>query len=520
MSETTGTRRRGRFRFLYQFSLRTLLLATAGVAIFCNWYFQPKHHEEELAGKDLRVRQQMKLVQPVPVEFHSAGPPTMGIPGAPSDPVLINHGHYTLLDGDDFVLARGRFADGDETGRWVTYYPTGHKAAEGKMHSGVKVGLWRTWYEDGTLASEVTYADQPVERFDPFRLEKGPWVASGGVSGRSDRKILDPHINCYTSREGPIKAWYPSGQLRYEGLNRADQQDGVWKYYEESGRLAASGPFRAGKRHGQWTCQEQTVHYIDGRTREELDRLLTRLEKKLYSPHPYRRTQGLIDLAAIGEGAVPLLATQLSSADPDEQAAVLAVLPRMNLAAAPLLPRVRELSKSSKSQVSHQARLTLYQLDADARGSLYDALVAEAIAAPRLSLCLQELIILYKSDESHQADVFAALMSLPLTRKDADRERITTAVSQLGGDVGPHIAAALEAKSDRVRLQAARFLASLFAGGFQRETYVDVDEPTWTKLLNGLKSDPSPEVRALADEIGQGPQLFGGGFGGGGGGLF
>ena len=544
MSETTGTRRRGRFRFLYQFSLRTLLLVTAAVAIFCNWYFQPNYREEELAGKDLRVRQQRRLAKPgddIQPFVYKAGVTK----NFPPDPRLVDHGHYALLDADDFVLARGQFADGSEVGRWVTYYPTGHKAAEGKMHSGVKVGLWRTWYEDGTLASEVTYADKPVERYESFRIER-PFVISAYIP--PSRKIFDPHIDCYASREGPIKAWYPGGQLRYEGQNRADKQEGLWKYYDEQGRLTASGPYRAGKRHGEWTVTQarrvsegplltrsvsegqpqarsasegtaghtESIEYIDGRTREALDRLLARLNKKLDSPQAYRRTQALLDLAEIGEGAVPLLQQRLATDDARERLAILTVLPRMNAAARPLLPRVRELAKSSSAAVSQQARLTLFQLDAETRGSLFDTLRAEAIAAAKLSDCLQELVILYRSDESHQAEVFAELMSLPLTRPDADSERIVAAVEELGGDLGPHIAAALESKHERVRVQGAETLLSLFNSAWRGlETYVSFDEPTWNRLLAGLKSDPSSKVRALAEKIEQGPNLNGP-FGGGG----
>lgn len=535
MSESTGTRR-GRFRFLYQFSLRTLLLVTAGVAIFCNWYFQPKYHEEELAGKDLRVRQQRKLIVPKSSEGDAAPIIIPGVisPG-PVEPYSVNHGHYTLLDGDDFVLAHGQFADGNESGRWVTYYPTGQKAAEGKMHSGVKIGLWRTWYEDGTLASEVTYADKPVERFQPFRANR-PFVISVLPVGVPS-KVLDQHIDCQPLREGPAKAWYPSGNLRYEGQNRADKQDGLWKYYGEDGRLTASGPYRAGKRHGTWTLtrsvsEGQTqarrasegnagmagkIEFIDGRTREALDRLLARLNQKVNSPQRYRRTQALIDLARIGEGAVPLLEKRLAAADRDEQLAILGVLPRMNATAAePLLPQVRVLAKSVDPAASHQARLTLFQLDAVSRASLYDRVVADAVAAPNLSQCLTELTILYRNDEPHRAEVFAELMSLPLTRPDADSDRIIAAAEKLGGDLGPHIAAALESKHDRVRLQAAQTLVSRFNSPWRREeTFVSFDEPTWNKLLAGLKSDPSPEVRALADKIELGPQFYGRGGGGG-----
>ena len=525
MSQSTGTRR-GRFRFLYQFSLRTLLLVTAGVAIFCNWYFQPKYHEEELAGKDLRVRQQRKLVQPQPVEL----PNMQGIdPGPPPQPQPVDHGHYTLLDADDFVLARGQFADGSASGRWVTYYPTGHKATEGKMLSAVKVGLWRTWYEDGTLASEVTYADKPVENVQLYR-NYWDWAGPGGGSGIFPDKVIDPHIDCHASRDGPIKAWYRSGQLRYEGQNLDDKQDGDWKYYDEQGRLTASGSYRAGKRHGTWTIVGEAaslpsqsrsewttlrVEYIDGRTREQLDRLLARLEQQLDSPQSYRRTQALIDLATIGESAVPLLQKRLATDDARQQSAILAVLPRMNAAAQPLLARVRELAKSSDGAISHQARLTLFQLDPAARDALFDMLLAEAIAFPSAPQCLRELAILYRSDNSRQAEIFAQMMSLPSRRKDVDSEQVTETVKTLEGNVGPHILAAIQAPRADVRLQGAKTLAALLKTWLPARTYVRFEKEEWESLLKKVKGDPSPEVRALAPEIEQGPQFYGGvgGFG-------
>ena len=532
MRQSTGTPRRGRFRFLYQFSLRTLLLVTAGVALFCNWYFQPKYHEDELAGKDLRVRQQMKVVRPKPVELPTAAASIPGVPGTATplpEPRLVNHGHYTLLDADDFDLARGQFADGSESGRWVTYYPTGHKAAEGKMHSGVKVGLWRTWYEDGTLASEVTYADRPVEHEQLYR-DYWEWAGPGGGSGIFPNKVIDPHIDCYASREGPAKARHANGQLRYEGQNHADEQEGLWKYYDEQGHLTASGPFRAGKRHGEWTLirsasernagTTEKIEYINGRTREQLDRLLARLEKQLASPQRYRRAQALLDLAEIGEEAVPLLEVRLANADKIEQMALLGVLSRMNEAAEPVLPQVRELAKSGEPAVVHQARLTLFQLDPGSREALRDGLLADAIACPSASQCLRELVVLYRSDKSRQGDTFAKLLSLPTRRQDIESEQIAESVQALGGNVGPHILAAIHDPDPDIRLRGAKALLALFKVWLPARTYVRFEEAEWVSLLARLKSDPSPEVRALAPEIEQGPQFYGGvgGFGGGGGG--
>jgi hypothetical protein len=517
MSESPSTPR-PRFRFLYQFSLRTLLLATAAVAIFCNWYFQPKYHEEELAGKDLRVRGQMKLVTPKTADaqiaaiFNPGGPP----PPDPQ-PYEVNHGHWTLLDRDDFVLSRGQYADGEESGHWVTYYPTGNKAAEGKMLYGVKVGLWRTWYEGGTLSSEVTYADKPVEQFQAFRKNR-PFVISVLPVGVPS-KVLDPHTNCHSSREGPTKAWHVNGQLKFEGQFKNDQQHGDWTFYDQQGRVTAQGPFKSGKRHGQWTLTRSvnegssgdthTVHYIDGRTRAELDRLLARLEKRLDSPQPFRRQQALIDLAEIGDGAVPLLGKRLVASDKSAHAVLLAILPRMHAAAAPLLPQIRELTTSDDASVAHQARLTLFQLDAPSRKSLSGGLVADAVSATTAAGCLRELVILYRSDPDRQEALFAELMTLPQKRTDVDDERLNAAVRELGGDVGPHILAAIRVPSKLVRLQAAKTLLMLFRT-WPTVTYVSFDKEEWETLLETLKNEPSLEIRALVEEIEQGPQYYGG----------
>jgi hypothetical protein len=102
MSQSPSPARRSRFRFLYQFSLRTLMLATAAVAVFCNWYFQPKYHEEELAGKELRLRRQVKDARPKD-DFTRLlqSPPPGPFPRTP-DPSIVNHGNWSLLDADDF----------------------------------------------------------------------------------------------------------------------------------------------------------------------------------------------------------------------------------------------------------------------------------------------------------------------------------------------------------------------------------------------------------------------------------
>ena len=59
---TTLKPRRRWWRFFFQFSLRTLLVVTTLAAVGCWWYLQPPTREEELAGKHLKLRRQVKLI--------------------------------------------------------------------------------------------------------------------------------------------------------------------------------------------------------------------------------------------------------------------------------------------------------------------------------------------------------------------------------------------------------------------------------------------------------------------------
>jgi hypothetical protein len=411
MSQSSGPPRRSGFRFLYQFSLRTLLLATAAAALFCNWYFQPKYHEEELAEKELRLRRQMKM---------SSGQPgkVMTVSEIRILPEMINHGNWSLLDSDEFTLTRGRFIENQATGDWAAWYPTGGKAAAGKMQHGVKVGRWRTWYEDGTLASDVTFADRPTTREEPFESIPAQWVGGGRAP---DYIVVSPHLVYSSSREGPSKTWHANGNLKHEGHFASNRQDGIWMFYDERGRVTETGPFRAGKRHGEWTLTRsvsegrppQTVRYIDGRTEAELNDLLARLRPLLASDSRRERYAALIDLADIGEGSSPLLLDRLERGDAREQAAIVGMVPRMPSGTHLLLPRVRELLASDDPKVAHQARLTLFQLTAESRDELFEPLMAEALAAPTLGQCLEELVVLYHGDEKFRGPVFAARCSRP-----------------------------------------------------------------------------------------------------------
>ena len=231
--QLTNDRPKRRFR-IFQFSIRTLLIVTAAVAIFCNWYFQPQQRDEVLVEGMLKLRLQVKVEMvdgPRPdltnLSVGATPPPT------PQVPIYISHGHWSLRDKDDNLLARGEYANDVPTGWWTIWHVSGKKAAEGRMKNGAKCGTWRTWYEDGTPQSLVTYGTvaPPVKRS----------TSGAGNTTVGTRRKKSPLEMAAFPREGEAKAWYPSGQLKFEGSYKDDKEVGPWRLYDEEGKLITDG---------------------------------------------------------------------------------------------------------------------------------------------------------------------------------------------------------------------------------------------------------------------------------------
>lgn len=227
----SALRPRWRFR-IFQFSIRSLLLVTAAVAVFCNWYFQPQRRDEELAGGMLKVRRQVRveMVDGAPRDLRNL-PLGATPPPTPKVPIYISHGTWSLRDKEDNLLVRGEYANDVPTGWWTIWHVSGKKAAEGRMKQGAKCGVWRTWYEDGTPQSLVTYATvaPPAKK-----------SASGTSTTARRRKKLPLQMSAFR-RDGETKAWYPSGKLKFEGSYKDDKEAGSWRLYDEAGKLIADG---------------------------------------------------------------------------------------------------------------------------------------------------------------------------------------------------------------------------------------------------------------------------------------
>jgi len=82
-----------------------------------------------------------------------------------------------------------------------------------------------------------------VEARSPSGLEQ--WCERPGQAGR-------------VVRDGPYRAWYPSGRLKIEGQLADGLKTGAWTYWHGNGiaggrgQASEAGEYRAGREHGRW----------------------------------------------------------------------------------------------------------------------------------------------------------------------------------------------------------------------------------------------------------------------------
>jgi len=204
-----------RWRFFVQYSLRTLLLVTTVVAVGCWWFLRPRVLDEQLAGKFLQLRRQVRFVIPEPRIQQS---------------VLVNVGHWQLRDDAGNLLVAGQYDRDLPEGWWTIYHANGRKAVQGKVLHGAKVGLWRVWDEKGQLTSEAQYRAAPLPAEPPARR--------GQLSLLPNPQPVPAFNHTHQSiRHGPVRTWYASGQLKFEGAYKDDRRDGLWTFYDEQARV-------------------------------------------------------------------------------------------------------------------------------------------------------------------------------------------------------------------------------------------------------------------------------------------
>ncbi len=110
----------------------------------------------------------------------------------------------------------------------IDYYKNGSKYREGKalsltVQNEVFKGFVTYFYNDGSVSKKEKYKDG----------------------------FLD----------GPYKEYYPTGELKVDGVFDKGVRERAWKIYYKTGKIKTKGKYRNGKKVGEWTTFYRDVYY-------------------------------------------------------------------------------------------------------------------------------------------------------------------------------------------------------------------------------------------------------------------
>jgi hypothetical protein len=562
---TTKPRRRW-FRFLYQFSLRTMLIGMTLAAVACWWFLQPPVQEEEFAGRYLKLRRQVRATR------LGDGSTTTDAGGwvPVSETTFTSVGTWQLRDDYEDLLADGRYLNDLPHGKWTLWYPSGRKAAEGEAFRGAKSGLWRVWDEHGTLRSEVTYrAAAPKQLYRQPRPAMAPWTGFGsmgpmmigGPIGQMPpmRPLVSPPggfmpilplpENHVAERHGPCRVWYASGKLQYEGHYADDRRDGTWKLYDEQGNVTEKGEYKADLRDGEWTILASGVRklpddiasrvtpdhppadasrspskvvYVAGRTQAEHNALLDRLRADLASGIVRRQVAAAARLEELGQHALPILHEQLQSGSTEAKILALRILTEHEALSREMVPQIAPLIGDDDPRLATRAMLAIYLLAPERRGQLHRRLIELALASSNRDLKLAVLAHMCDANPNQRQATFMKLVEI-LAEDTANEPGIVNyylspdwdRLTRLKSDPVPLLAQSFVHSDARVRLYILLVLEQIVE--FGAGTLSNQDEYTWPipptvqAVIDRAKTDPDPGIRQQAEAIGREPQFRGGG---------
>ncbi len=551
--------RRRWWRFFLQFSLRSLLIVTTLAAVGCWWFLQPETREEQLAGKHLKLRRQVRITQAEAVPNQTA------TQSGDDNVVLTSVGAWRLLDQNGDVLVAGRYHEDVPHGKWTIYHTNGRKAAEGSVVRGARNGLWRVWNTEGRLQSAVTYRAVPAPPPAPATNgSRHPWggspipvVGAIGPVGQFGTVVFrsgpggssQASAALYISqRHGPARVWYSNGKLKFEGHYADDRREGLWTYYDEQGRVVGQGEYRRDLKEGKWRERQTAatgrgletveVEYVGGRTRVAHDALLAKLKADLAGNSFQRQVAAVERLHELGGHGVPLLLATIDH--PDDNLKVIAVrtverivaqgMPQRAFPTVDILAKVQPLMEHADQRLRTHALLIVYRLQPVERSRLLPKLLAAVQASSSPDWQRRTFATVLEAEPERTAETFLALaavadkhlLRLPNGRYEpTDPHGFVELAAGLDG-LPELLHSAAKSPDPRVRRFVLQVVHALvfrgepdeikLPGGGVEYRYLIPEE--YKELVQRMLADPDTSVQNAAEGVGQSPPPLGFGSGG------
>lgn len=132
-------------------------------------------------------------------------------------------GTYFIQDAHGRTVCTGQLRNGFAVGTWRYYHDNGRLAFAGRASG----GRWTAWWESGRLATELE-----------FRTADVTALSRAAPESPSD----EPPYAVNNTLSGPVRQWWPNGQLRTTGSFVDGSAEGPWTFRTPDGAVAAELP--------------------------------------------------------------------------------------------------------------------------------------------------------------------------------------------------------------------------------------------------------------------------------------
>ncbi len=453
-----------------QFSLRFLLLLMALAAVGCWWFLRPESEDLVLVEGALKVRQQYRMGK---------------------DDEHIRSGRWLLLGRDGRVRAKGRYSADRPHAWWTAYHEDGNKAIQGRCSRGARIGQWQSWYSTGQIQTQWECERGPLPRWYERTIEVG-----------------------LSSRAGAVRAWWPNGQVRFEGQYADDKEDGVWTYYDRAGRKTAKGPYCGGLRHGMWTLwdgpegRQRAEAYSFGRPVRDLDGVLEKAIENLSSGDLVAKLAAAQALERLAPFSVTRLVEVLESSDTSTRLLAVRALGRIGEDAMAELPRVERLLTDPDTRVRLHAHLAVLLIDRQGSRNRYASL-SQMLDQCDVRTIIDALGRLIPLAHPCRQAAYDRLIEVAANTDANLRDEALERLAQLDLDGLPLLEESLDHRNAAIRSAALDVVIRQRHG--LPYTYVPSKGYT-VALLERATKDFDPKIRDRAKEAMPKPMRMGGGF--------
>lgn len=175
---------------------------------------------------------------------------TKGVPE-----VINGNGVFKLVDVDGKVIETGLIKNGERTGRWKKFFPTGLLREEGEFKDEIyrvinaftEEGKQTVKNGEGSLKDELDETGLSLLSGSiQDGLRSGKWTITSAFNN-----VVVEELNYIAGKlEGPQVSYHTSGEISIQGNCKDDTREGLWIWYFENGVEESVANFVEGVKEG------------------------------------------------------------------------------------------------------------------------------------------------------------------------------------------------------------------------------------------------------------------------------